>query len=82
VGIPRGQEPRQNPCDGTFGAHIDDATDDFLREAVRQRRERVRADISAFNADLAYLNERRAAAGKPLIQMYLNDPSPSPPRDG
>ena len=53
-------------------AHIDDATDDFLLTALMQRHDKIKKDVQSLKADLDFLNARRAAAGKRLIQMSFN----------
>jgi len=53
-------------------SHIDEAPEEFLIQALQQRRAQVRADVESLRADLEYLNERLRQAGKRPIQMSFD----------
>jgi hypothetical protein len=56
----------------TFRVHADEAPDDFLLASLMERREGVKNDVDSLRADLAYINARRQAAGKDVIQMSFD----------
>ena len=64
-------------CNGdgvrTLWAHLDDATDEHLLLALRQRRRAIKADINALRADLNFINARREMRGLRSFQMDLCD---------
>jgi hypothetical protein len=67
-----------HPIQRTLWATVDQATDDFLLESLRQRRARIHADVECLRADLDYINHLRATAGRPPIQMSFDFESDDP----
>jgi hypothetical protein len=53
-------------------ADLEDASPEFLQESLRQRRDKIKDDVKALEADLDYINEILVRRGQRPIQLSFD----------